>query len=52
MEQKFVGAETEIQEVDVLQFLAVDVVMISDADLWSRKRWKHAQVMVNHFWRR
>ena len=30
--------------------LPLDVV--SDGDLCSRKRWKHAQVMTNHFWRR
>ena len=30
--------------------LPLDVV--SDGDLCSRERWKHAQVMTNHFWRR
>ena len=26
--------------------------VINDKDLCSRKRWKHAQVMVQHFWKR
>lgn len=26
--------------------------VVTDRDLCSRKRWKHAQVMANHFWER
>ena len=26
--------------------------VVNDRDLCSRKRWKHAQVMTNHFWKR
>ena len=26
--------------------------VVSDSDLCSRKRWKHAQVMAHHFWDR
>ena len=26
--------------------------VVSDSDLCSRKHWKHAQVMANHFWDR
>ena len=26
--------------------------VIDDKDLCSRKRWKHAQVMAQHFWKR
>lgn len=28
------------------------VGVVSDRDLCSRKRWRHAQVMTNHFWKR
>ena len=32
--------------------LNIPLDVVTDRDLCSRKRWKHAQVMANHFWER
>ena len=32
--------------------MTIPLDVVTDRDLCSRKRWKHAQVMANHFWER